>query len=145
MKIHRIDHAGVVVNDLEAAKAFFLNMGLEVQGVGEAEGTWMDQVIGIDGTKVSIAMLGTPDGEAKIELIKFHSSSAEIELQQAHVNTAGIRHLAFAVEDIDDIVSNMKDKGTECFSEVQTYEYTFKLCYVHGPEGIILELTEQIN
>ncbi|MDQ2715851.1 MAG: VOC family protein [Chloroflexota bacterium] len=145
MKIHRIDHVGVIVRDLSAAKAFFLDFGLEVQGEGELEGELLDQVTGLNDVKTAIVMLGTPDGQANIELIKFYRPSDEKDIQQSFANTLGIRHIAFAVEDIEAIVAKLKKKGTEIFSEIQTYENEYKLCYVRGPEGIILELAEQIK
>ncbi|MFY9798879.1 MAG: VOC family protein [Candidatus Nitrosopolaris sp.] len=145
MKIHRIDHVGVIVNDLSAAKAFFLDFGLEVQGEGELEGEWMDQVVGLNDVKGAYVVLRTPDGQANIELFKFYTPSDEKDIQQPFANTLGIRHIAFAVEDIEAIVAKLKKKGTEIFSEIQDYEESYKLCYFRGPEGIILELAEQIK
>ena len=145
MKIHRIDHVGVIVSDLSAAKAFFLDFGLEVQGEGELEGELVDQVTGMNDVKTAIVMLGTPDGQANIELTKFYKPSDEKDIQQSFANTLGIRHIAFAVEDIEAIVAKLKKKGTEIFSEILTYENEYKLCYVRGPEGIILELAEKIR
>jgi catechol 2,3-dioxygenase-like lactoylglutathione lyase family enzyme len=145
MKIHRIDHVGVIVSDLSAAKAFFLDFGLEVQGEGEVEGEWVDQVVGLHDVKAAIVMLGAPDGQANIELTKFYTPLDEQGIRQSFANTLGIRHIAFAVEDIEALVAKLKNKGTAIFSEIQTYENEYKLCYVRGPEGIILELAEQIN
>ena len=145
MKIQRIEHVGVVVDDLPAAKAFFLDFGLEVQGEGEGEGELLDQVVGLYDAKTAFVMLGTPDGQAYIELVKFYTPSDEKGIQQSFANTLGIRHITFAVEDIEAIVAKLKKKGTEIFSEIQTYENMYKLCYVRGPEGIILELAEQIT
>src|SRR5215469_9131514 len=140
MKIHRIDHVGVIVSDLSAAKAFFLDFGLEVQGEGELEGELLDQVTGLNDAKTAIVWLGTPDGQAHIELTKFYTPSDEKGIRQSFANTLGIRHIAFAVEDIEALVATLKKKGTEIFSEIQTYENEYKSCYVRGPEGIILEL-----
>lgn len=145
MKIQRIEHVGVVVDDLPAAKAFFLDFGLEVQGEGEGEGELLDQVVGLHDAKTAFVMLGTPDGQAYIELVKFYTPSDEKGIQQSFANTLGIRHITFAVEDIEAIVAKLKKKGTEIFSEIQTYENMYKLCYVRGPGGIILELAEQIK
>ena len=144
MKIHRIDHVGVIVSDLSAAKAFFLELGLEVQGEGELEGELLDQVTGLNDAKTAIVWLGTPDGQAHIELVKFYTPSDEKGIRQSFANTLGIRHIAFAVEDIEALVATLKKKGTEIFSEIQTYENEYKLCYVRGPEGMILELAEHI-
>jgi len=145
MKIHRIDHVGIVVNDLPAAKAFFLDFGLEIQGEGEAEGEWVERVIGLQDVKVVIAMLQTPDGETNIELIKFNSPLDEQGIQHTLANTLGFRHIAFVVEDIEALVTKLEKKGTALVGEIQNYENTFKLCYIRGPEGIILELAEHIK
>jgi catechol 2,3-dioxygenase-like lactoylglutathione lyase family enzyme len=145
MKIHRIDHVGVIVNDLSAAKAFFLDLGLQVLGEGELEGELLDQVTGLNDAKTALVLLGTPDGQATIELAKFYRPSDEKGIQPSFANTLGIRHITFAVEDIEAIVAKLKEKGTEIFSEIQTYENEYKLCYIRGPEGIILELAEQIK
>lgn len=145
MKIHRIDHVGVIVEDLSAAKAFFLDIGLEVQREGELEGAWLDQIVGLNDVKTAYVFLRVPDGQANLELIKFYTPSHEKGIQQSFANTLGIRHIAFAVEDIDAIVAKLKKKGTEIFSEIQYFEESFKLCYLRGPEGIILELAEQIK
>jgi catechol 2,3-dioxygenase-like lactoylglutathione lyase family enzyme len=145
MKIHRIDHVGVVVNDLPAAKAFFLDFGLEMLGEGKVEGEWVERIIGLQDVKVEFVMLQTPDGEANIELVKFHTPSDEKGMQRPLANTLGIRHIAFVVEDIEAIVAKLKKNGTELFGEIQNYENAYKLCYVRGPEGIILELAEQIK
>ncbi|WP_342387451.1 VOC family protein [Salinicoccus bachuensis] len=145
MKIHRIDHVGIIVDDLTAAKAFFLDFGLEMLGEGEVEGEWVERIIGLEDVKEEVVMLRTPDGEANIELVKFHTPSDENGLQRPLANTLGIRHIAFAVEDIEDLVAKLKRKGAELIGEIQNYENTYKLCYIRGPEGIILELAEKID
>ena len=145
MKIHRIDHVGVIVNDLSAAKVFFLDFGLEVQGEWEMEGDLMDRMSGLNDVKVACVGLGMPDGQAWIELSKFYTPSDEKDIQQPFANTLGIRHICFAVEDIEAVVAQLKKKGTEIFSEIKQYEESYKLCYVRGPEGIILELAEEIK
>ncbi|EKN70035.1 glyoxalase [Neobacillus bataviensis LMG 21833] len=145
MKIQRIDHVGINVNDLSAAKEFFLNFGLEVQGEWEMEGELMDQVFGLNDVRVACVGLGTPDGQAWIELIKFYRPTDERVIQQPFANTPGIRHIAFAVEDIEAVVAKLKKKSPEISSEILQYEDSYKLCYVRGPEGIILELAEQIK
>jgi catechol 2,3-dioxygenase-like lactoylglutathione lyase family enzyme len=143
MKIHRIDHIGVVVNDLDAAKAFFVDLGLEVQGEAELEGPLVDRVCGLKGVKTAIVGLGTPDGQTWLELTKFYSPADENGVQPSLANTLGIRHITFAVDDLEAVVAKLKERGTEFFSEIQSYEDSYKLCYVRGPEGIILELAEQ--
>jgi catechol 2,3-dioxygenase-like lactoylglutathione lyase family enzyme len=145
MKISKIDHVGIIVNDLSAAKAFFLDLGLEVQGEGELEGKWLDQIVGLDDVKTAYVFLQMPDGQANLELIKYYRPSDENEFQQPLANTLGIRHIAFVVEDIEAVVAKLKTKGQEIFGEIQSYEESYKLCYVRGPEGIILELAEQIE
>ena len=145
MKINRMDHVGIIVNDLSAAKEFFITFGLEVQGEWEMEGELMDQVVGLNDVKIAFVGLGTPDGQAWIELMKFYRPLDEREIQQPFANTPGIRHIAFAVEDIEAVVAKLKKKGTEIFSEILQYEESYKLCYVRGPEGIIIELAEQIK
>lgn len=141
MKVHRIDHVGIIVNDLPAAKAFFLDLGLEMMGEGE----WVERIIGLQDVKAEIIMLRAPDGEANIELSKFHSPTDENGIQHPLANTLGIRHITFAVEDIEAIVAKLKKNGAELVGEIQTYENTYKLCYIRGPEGIILELAEQLE
>lgn|SRR5512146_94631 len=145
MKIRRLDHVGVIVNDLPAAKEFFLDLGLEVLWEGELEGKWLDRIVGLNGVKTAYVMLRTPDGQANLELVKYYSPSDERGIQQHFANTLGIGHIAFAVEDIEAIVAKLKKKGVEIFSEIQNYEDIYKLCYIRGPEGIILELAEQIK
>ena len=150
MKVHRIDHVSINVNDFAAAKAFFLDLGLELQGEGSLEGAWLDRIVGLNDVKTSFAFFRVPDGQgqtsqANIELIKYHTPSDENGIQQPLANTLGIRHIAFAVEDIEAVVAKLKEKGTETFSEIYNYEGTYKLCYIRGPEGIILELAEQIS
>ncbi|MFJ3387035.1 MULTISPECIES: VOC family protein [unclassified Lysinibacillus] len=145
MKIQRIDHVGVIVNDLSAAKEFFLDFGLEVKGEWEMEGELMGYAVGLNDAKVACVGLGTTDGQTWIELIKFYTPSDEKDIQQPFANTLGIRHIAFTVEDIEGVVAKLKKKGTDIFSEIQQYEESYKLCYVRGPEGIILELAEKIS
>jgi catechol 2,3-dioxygenase-like lactoylglutathione lyase family enzyme len=145
MKVHRIDHVGIIVNDLPAAKAFFLDLGLEMVWEGEVEGEVVERIIGLQDVKAEVVMLRTPDGEANIELSKFHSPTDENGIQRSLANTLGIRHITFAVEDVEAIVAKLKKNGAELVGEIQTYENTYKLCYIRGPEGIILELAEQLE
>ena len=136
---------GVIVNDLSAAKAFFLDLGLEVLGETEVKGEWVERIIGLTDVREPVVMLGTPDGQVNLELVKFHTPLDEKGIQQPLANTLGIRHIAFVVEDIEAVVAKLKKKGAELFGEIQTYENAYKLCYVRGPEGIILEFAEQIK
>ena len=145
MKMHRIDHVGIIVNDLPAAKAFFVDFGLEVQGEGELEGEWLDQIVGLKDVKTAYVYLRMPEGQANLELIKYYRPSDEKEFQQPLANTLGIRHIAFVVEDIETLVAKLKKNGQVIFGEIQNYENSYKLCYIRGPEGIILELAQQIE
>jgi catechol 2,3-dioxygenase-like lactoylglutathione lyase family enzyme len=145
MKIHKIDHVGIVVNDLPAAKAFFLDLGLQLQGEISMKGEWLDRIVGLKNVETEVVGLRTPDGQMNLELSKFHTPSDESGTQRPLANTLGIRHICFAVEDIEAIVAKLKKKGVEFFSEIENYQDTYKLCYVRGPEGIILELAEEIK
>ncbi|MFD0824669.1 VOC family protein [Neobacillus sp. M.A.Huq-85] len=145
MKVNRIDHVSINVNDLSEVKAFFLDLGLEVKAEWELDGEQLDRIVGLKDVKTACVGLGVPDGQAWIELVKFYTPSDEKDIQQPFANTLGIRHICFNVEDIEAIVAKLKKKGTEIFSEIQQYEESYKLCYVRGPEGIILELAEQIR
>lgn len=145
MKINRIDHVSINVNDLAEAKTFFLDLGLEVHAEWELAGEQLDRIVGLTHVKTACVALGMPDGQTWIELVKFHSPSDEKGIQKPFANTLGIRHICFAVEDIENMVAKLKKSGKEIFSEIQYYEESYKLCYVRGPEGIILELAEKIK
>ena len=145
MKINRIDHVSINVNDLSETKAFFLDLGLEVQAEWELDGAQLDRIVGLKDVKTACVGLGMPDGQTRIELVKFYTPTDEEDNQQPFANTLGIRHICFAVEDIEAVIAKMKKRGTEIFSEIQQYEANYKLCYVRGPEGIILELAEKLR
>lgn len=145
MKMPRMDHVGVVVRDLAAAKSFFLALGLEVLGEADLAGAWVDRVVGLEGVTSTIVMLGAPDGQTAVELTAFSSPADEGAIQWPAANSVGIRHLAFAVDDIEAVLARLKQHGAEPFSEIQRYEDIYRLCYVRGPEGMIIELAERIN
>jgi catechol 2,3-dioxygenase-like lactoylglutathione lyase family enzyme len=145
MTIQRMDHVGVVVDDLAAATAFFVELGFKPQGEGLVEGDWVDRVVGLEGIRVEFAMVETPDGHGRLELIKFHSPPAVGDGQDAPANTRGIRHIAFVVDDIDAVVARLRARGAELVGEVEDYRDIFRLCYVRGPEGIIVELAERLG
>ena len=145
MAIQRMEHVGVVVDDLAAATAFFVELGLELQGEASVEGGWVDRVVGLEGVRAEIAMLETPDGHGRIELAKFHAPTGRDGDRQAPANALGIRHVAFSVDDIDAVVAGLRARGTELVGEVQRYKDIYRLCYVRGPEGIIVELAEGIG
>lgn len=140
-----MDHAGVVVDDLAAATAFFVELGLELQGEGTADGDWVDRVVGLEGVRVKFAMVETPDGHGRLELIEFQTPSAQGGDPQAPANTRGIRHIAFVVDDIDAAVASARARGGELVGDVEQYGDIYRLCYVRGPEGIIVELAERIG
>ena len=140
-----MDHVGIVVEDLAEATAFFLELGLELQGEASVEGSWVDRVVGLDGVRAELAMMQTPDGHARLELTRFHAPSRPGGDGHAPANTPGIRHLAFAVEDIDEVLARLRARGTELVGEVERYRDIYRLCYVRGPEGILVELAERIG
>jgi catechol 2,3-dioxygenase-like lactoylglutathione lyase family enzyme len=145
MTIQRLDHVGIVVDDLAAATAFFFELGLTLQGEAPVEGGVVDRVVGLQGVRAEIAMMETPDGHGRLELTKFHAPSGQRGDRYAPANTLGLRHVAFAVDDIDAVVARMRAHGAELVGEVERYEDSYRLCYVRGPEGIIVELAEQIG
>ena len=145
MTVQRMDHVGIVVDDLAAATAFFTELGLVLQGEGPVAGRWVDRVVGLEGVRADIAMMQTPDGNGRLELTKFHSPSHQGGDRQAPANTPGIRHVAFGVEDIDAVVAGLRARGVELVGDLERYEDSYRLCYVRGPEGIIVELAEQIG
>ncbi len=145
MTIQRMENVGIVVDDLAAAKAFFVDLGLTLQVEVPVEGSWVDRVVGLEGVRVDVAMLETPDGHACIELMKFRAPSARGGDGHAPANTLGIRRVAFAVDDIDAAVAGLQARGAEFVGEVVRYEDSYRLCYVRGPEGIIVMLAEQIG
>jgi catechol 2,3-dioxygenase-like lactoylglutathione lyase family enzyme len=145
MKFLKMDHIGVVVNDLPAAKAFFLDFGFKLLGEAEMEGGWLDLVVGLKGVKSAIAVLGTPDGEANVELIKYYSPVDENGIQPNSPNNYGIRNIAFEVDDIEAVYARFKEKGMPHLGEIQQYEDIYKLCYCRGPEGIILMIAERLK
>jgi catechol 2,3-dioxygenase-like lactoylglutathione lyase family enzyme len=145
MAIQRMEHVGVVVDDLAAATAFFADLGLVLHFEGPVEGRWVDSVVGLAGVRADIAIMETPDGNGRLELTKFHSPPSQGANPHAQANTPGIRHVAFAVEDIDAVVAGLQARGAELVGELERYKDSYRLCYVRGPEGIIIELAEQIG
>jgi catechol 2,3-dioxygenase-like lactoylglutathione lyase family enzyme len=146
MPVDRMDHVGVVVDDLEAATAFFVELGLEVGMQGSIEGDWVGRIIGLEGgVRTDVAFVRTPDGHSQLELIKFHTPLGPDGGRDAPANTFGIRHLAFAVDDLDDVVARLRPHGAELVGDVERYEDIYRLCYIRGPEGIIVELAERIG
>ena len=146
MTIQRMDNVLIVVDDLEAAKAFFAELGMELEGEARNEGPWVDSVVGLDDVRADIAMMRTPDGHGGIELAKFHTPPAvRAEPESAPVNTLGIRRIMFAVEDIDDVVARLRSHGAELVGEIAQYEDIYRLCFLRGPDGIIIGLAERLS
>jgi catechol 2,3-dioxygenase-like lactoylglutathione lyase family enzyme len=145
MKVRRIDHIGIIVDDLAAAKTFFLELGLGVLGEMDLEGELVDKVTGLKGVRSSILMMGTPGGGTNLEFSKIHTHPDKNGIQRLPANALGLRHVTFAVEDIEGIVAKLEKIGGELFSPIQNYNDVYKLCYMRGPEGIIVELAEEIG
>lgn len=142
----RMDNVLIVVADLEAAKAFFIELGMELEGETQVEGPWADSVVGLSGTRADIAMLRTPDGHGRVELSKFHSPPAiKSQPQNPPSNTLGMRRIMFAVEGIDEVVARLQHHGAELVGEIAQYEDFYRLCFVRGPEGIVIGLAEQLK
>ncbi len=140
-----MDHVGVVVDDLAAAIAFFVELGLELEGEATVEGRSVDRVVGLEGVRSDIAMMRTPDGHSRLELAKCHTPTAASAEPNALANTPGIRHVTFAVEGIDDVLASLRDHGAQLASELERYDDSYRLCYIRGPEGIIVGLAEQLG
>ncbi len=141
----RMDNVLVVVDDLEAAIAFFGAIGMEVEGRAIVEGEAVDRLVGIDGVRSEIVMMRTPDGQSRIELDKFHTPAAvRAETEQAPVNALGIRRFMFAVADLDDVLARLRGQGAELVGEVTEYG-SYRMCYLRGPDGVMVALTEQLG
>jgi catechol 2,3-dioxygenase-like lactoylglutathione lyase family enzyme len=147
MTIQRMDNVLIVVDDLEAAKAFFVELGMELEGETQVEGSWVGRVVGLNDVRADIAMMRTPDGHGRVELTKFHTPPAvRAEPENAPANALGIRRIMFAVDDIDDVVARLrKNHGAELVDEIAQYEDIYRLCFLRGPEGIIIGLAEQLS
>ena len=146
MTIKRMDNVLIVVDDLEAAIAFFVELGLELEGETTVEGEWVDRIVGLDGVRSDIAMMRTPDGHGRLELDRFHTPPAvRAEPVNAPVNTLGIRRIMFAVDDIEDVLTRLQTLGAELIGELVRYEDSYRLCYFRGPEGIMVALAEELG
>ncbi len=146
MTVQRMDNVLIVVEDLEAAKAFFVELGMELEGETQVEGPWVDGVVGLDGVRADIAMLRTPDGHGRVELTRFHTPPAvRAEPENAPANALGLRRIMFAVDDLDGVVARLRTHGAELLREIAQYEDLYRLCFVRGPEGIIIGLAEQLG
>jgi catechol 2,3-dioxygenase-like lactoylglutathione lyase family enzyme len=146
MSVLRMDNVGIVFDDLDAAVAFFAELGLELEGRMTVEGEWSDRVVGLDGQRVDIAMMRTPDGHSKLELMSYQTPAViSPEPKNAPANTLGIRRIMFAVDDIEDTIARLRPHGAELIGEVVRYEDMFLLCYLRGPEGVIVALAEELG
>ena len=145
MALQRMDNVLIVVDDLEAVKAFFAELGMELEGQTTVEGPSVDRLIGLRNVRATLALMRTPDGHGRIELDKLHTPDAVgIGREKAPVNALGYRRIMFAVDDIDDVVARLLAHGAELVGEVVQYEDTYRLAYVRGPEGIIIGLSQQL-
>jgi catechol 2,3-dioxygenase-like lactoylglutathione lyase family enzyme len=145
MTIQRMDHVSLVVDDLEAAIDFFVTLGLERLGEATVHGPWVDRLLALDGVRSDIAFVQTPDGHSRLELTKFHTPPGPAGDGPLPANAPGLRHLAFEVSGLDAILASLQARGTELVGQLGQYEDVYRLCYVRGPEGIIVELAERIG
>ena len=144
--IQRMDNVLIVVEDLEAAKAFFAELGMELEGETTVEGPWVDQTVGLNDVRADIAMMRTPDGHGRVELSKFHTPPAVRGVpENAPANTLGIRRIMFAVDELPDVVARLRTHGAELVGEIAQYEDSYRLCFLRGPEGIIIGVAEQLS
>ena len=146
MTIQRMDNVAIVVDDLDAAVAFFTELGMELDGKAQIEGVWADRTVGLDGIRSEIAMMRTPDGHGRLELTTYRTPAAlGADPQNPPPNTLGLHRVMFAVDDIDDTIARLRDHGAELLGEVAQYESVYRLCYLRGPSGIIVGLAERIG
>ena len=145
MTVQRLEHIGIVVDDLAAATAFFAALGLELEGEASVEGGSVDRINGLEGVRADIAILRTPDESSKLELAKYRSPAYEGADAPAPPNAPGIRHILFLVDDIEASLAGVRTHGGELVGELENYANSYWLCYVRGPAGIIVELAEKIG
>jgi catechol 2,3-dioxygenase-like lactoylglutathione lyase family enzyme len=146
LTIQQLDHVSLVVDDLEAGIAFFAELGMELEGRAPIEGAWVDRINGLEGIRVEIAMMRTADGHGRLELTKFHSPMViRAQPENALGNTLGLRSIMFVVDDLDAVVAGLRARGAAFVGEVEQYQDSHRLCYVRGPEGIIVALSEQLS
>ncbi len=145
MAVIKLDHIGIIVVDLEAAVRFFAELGLEREGGGTVEGAWVDAVVGLDGVRNEIVMMRTPDGHGRVELIRVDSPLGGGSPESAPSNRPGLRNVAFEVDDVRATVASLRELGFDLVGELADYEDVYRLCYVRGPEGIIVMLAESLG
>jgi catechol 2,3-dioxygenase-like lactoylglutathione lyase family enzyme len=144
MKIRHVDHIGINVDNLEAAKVFFTDLGFTVLGELTMQGELLDRVTGLKGARTELATLQAPDGQFSLEVIKYHHPVDPEGIRPGGPNALGLRHIAFEVDDLDGFVKTLQQKGHDLVGSIQNYENVWKLCYIHGPEGIVVELAEHL-
>ena len=140
-----MDNVGIVVEDLVATIEFFRELGLELEGQGMVEGAWAGRVTGLGDQRVEIAMMRTPDGHSRLELSRFLTPPVVADHRNAPVNALGYLRVMFAVEDIDDTVARLSKRGAQLVGEVVQYEDVYRLCYIRGPEGLLIGLAEELG
>jgi len=145
MTVRRMDNVGIVVDDMDAAIDFFIELGLELEGRAPVEGDWADGVTGLAGMRVEIAMMRTPDGHSRLELSRFLAPPVVADHRSAPVNALGYLRVMFTVEDIDDTVARLSGRGAKLVGEVVQYQNMYRLCYIRGPEGILIGLAQQLG
>jgi catechol 2,3-dioxygenase-like lactoylglutathione lyase family enzyme len=145
MTVRRMDNVGIVVEDLDAAIAFFAELGLELEGRAPVEGDWADGVTGLRGMRAEIAMMRTPDGHGRMELSRFLAPPVVADHRDAPVNALGYLRVMFTVEDIDDTLGRLRARGAEVVGEVARYGDAYRLCYIRGPEGILIGLAQELG
>jgi catechol 2,3-dioxygenase-like lactoylglutathione lyase family enzyme len=145
MSIKRMDNVGIVVEDLDAAIEFFTELGLKLEGRAPVEGDWADGVTGLSNMRVEIAMMRTPDGHSRLELSRFIAPPVVADHRRAPVNALGYLRVMFTVVDIDDTLSRLRQRGAELVGRVVQYESSYRLCYIRGPEGILIGLAEELG
>ena len=145
MTVKRMDNVGIVVDDLPATIAFFRELGLVLEGQGTVEGAWAGRVTGLPNQRVEIAMMRTPDGHSRLELSRFLTPPVVADHRNAPVNALGYLRVMFAVEDIDDTVARLSQRGAQLVGEVVQYEDVYRLCYIRGPEGLLIGLAEELG
>jgi catechol 2,3-dioxygenase-like lactoylglutathione lyase family enzyme len=143
--LQRMDNVGIVVESLDAAVSFFAELGLELEGQATIEGEWAGRVTGLGDQHVEIAMMRTPDGHSRLELSRFLTPPPVSDHRNAPVNALGYLRVMFAVDDIDDTLARLRKHGAELVGEVVQYEDVYRLCYIRGPEGLLIGLAEQIG
>lgn len=145
MTVKRLDNIGIVVEDIDAAIAFFTELGLELEGRAPIEGEWAGRVTGLGDQRVEIAMMRTPDGRSRIEMSRFLAPPVVADHRRAPVNALGYLRVMFAVEDLDDTLARLGKHGAELVGEVVQYEDIYRLCYIRGPEGILIGLAQELR